>query len=336
MSQSTTISIPGSVTSIGDLAFYYSGLTNVTIPGSVTNLGLGAFAVCSSLTNVTMQNGVENIGEAGFNFCTNLTSVTIPESVTSIGERAFWFCTALPAATIPSNVTNIGQYAFSACSSMTNIAVDAHNASYSSVDGVLFNKDQTVLIQFPGGRGGSFTVPNTVTSIGSYAVGYFDPAGYSFVGPYLPSCMSLTNVIVSSTVTNIESKAFDNLINLASVHFEGNAPVCDGALNNGITTVYYLPDTTGWDAFALSAGVPTALWLPAIETGDASFGVQTNQFGFNINWASDRTVVVEASTGLANPDWIPVATNTLTAGTSFFSDSQWTNYPSRFYRLRSP
>jgi hypothetical protein len=68
-------------------------------------------------------------------------------------------------------------------------------------------------------------------------------------------------------------------------------------------------------------------------TGD-SFGVKTNQFGLNINWASGQTVVVEASTNLIN--WQPLQTNTLTTGSAYFSDPQWTNYPSRFYRLRSP
>jgi hypothetical protein len=67
----------------------------------------------------------------------------------------------------------------------------------------------------------------------------------------------------------------------------------------------------------------------------ANFGFQTNQFGFNLNWASDQTVVVEACTNLANPVWTPVGTNTLTGGSSYFSDPDSTNYPGRFYRLRS-
>jgi hypothetical protein len=83
-------------------------------------------------------------------------------------------------------------------------------------------------------------------------------------------------------------------------------------------------------------GRPTALWLPQVQTSHTSFGVQTNQFGFNINWASGMVVVVEACTNLAHPTWSPVGTNTLTGGSSYFSDPQWTNYPTRFYRLRSP
>jgi hypothetical protein len=78
------------------------------------------------------------------------------------------------------------------------------------------------------------------------------------------------------------------------------------------------------------------LWTPQVQTSDTSFGVRTNRFGFNINWASDRVVVVEACTNLANPTWNPVGTNTLTGGWCYFSDPDWTNYPGRFYRLRSP
>ena len=59
-------------------------------------------------------------------------------------------------------------------------------------------------------------------------------------------------------------------------------------------------------------------------------------FGFIISWATNVPVVVEACTNLANPVWFPLQTNTLTGGSFYFSDSQWTNYPARFYRFRSP
>src|ERR1035438_7706291 len=104
---------------------------------------------------------------------------------------------------------------------------------------------------------------------------------------------------------------------------------------NGNVTVYYLPGTTGWD-YILFESTFTALWLPPAQTTDSSFGVKTNQFGFNIDWASGQTVVVEVCTNLLNPDWQPVQTNMLTTGSVYFSDPQWMNYPGRFYRLRSP
>jgi len=101
-------------------------------------------------------------------------------------------------------------------------------------------------------------------------------------------------------------------------------------------TIYYLPGTTGWDDFSTNTGLPTALWTPPGQISDAGLGVRTNQFGFTINWAGAVTVVVEASTNLANPAWIPLATNTLTSGSAYFSDPQWTNYPARFYRVTWP
>jgi hypothetical protein len=167
----------------------------------------------------------------------------------------------------------------------------------------------------------SITVPNSVTNIGDQA----------FIG-----CSSLTNVTIGTNVTSIAVNAFINCGSLTGVYFTGNAPSANPAVFDGDNnaTVYYLPDTTGWGP--TFDGLPTALWLPKVQTNDGSFGVKTNQFGFNVNWASGQTVVVEACTNLAHPIWSPVATNTLTGGSSYFSDPAWTNYPRRFYRLRSP
>jgi hypothetical protein len=66
-----------------------------------------------------------------------------------------------------------------------------------------------------------------------------------------------------------------------------------------------------------------------------AFGLQTNQFGFIISWSTNASVSVEACTNLANATWTPLQNNTLTDGWSYFSDSQRTNHPARFYRLRS-
>jgi hypothetical protein len=124
---------------------------------------------------------------------------------------------------------------------------------------------------------------------------------------------------------------------LSKVFFDGNAPSIGFNAFSGINATYYhLPGSTGWSTDFGYWYWPVAVWQPQIQTGDASFGVRTNQFGFNIAWASGMSVVVEASTNLANPTWVPLATNTLTSDSTYFSDPQWTNYPSRFYRLRWP
>jgi hypothetical protein len=122
-------------------------------------------------------------------------------------------------------------------------------------------------------------------------------------------------------------------------YYLGNAPSVDRYPYNIGATTYYLPGTTGWDDFRYVTGLQTIPWYlpnPTILNFEPNFGVQTNRFGFTISWATNISVVVEACTNFANPVWQPVQTNTLTGGLCYFSDPTWTNYPARFYRLRSP
>ncbi len=223
----TSITIPNSVTSIGDYAFGgCSSLTSITIPNSVTSIGDGAFARCSSLASVTIPNGVTSIGDFAFGECYSLTSITIPNSVTSIGNNAFQYCyfltsitipnsvtsigdcafkscSSLASVTIPNSVTSIGSLAFYGCSSLTSINVDANNANYCSIDGVLFSKDKTTLIQYPiGNTRSEYIIPNSVTSIRSYA---------------FSDCSSLTSITIPNSVTSIVKYAFDNCKSLTSI-----------------------------------------------------------------------------------------------------------------------
>ena len=204
---SNTINVYGTnlpVTSIGNSAFRScTGLTGVTIPSSVTSIGNSAFDSCTGLTGVTIPGSVTSIGNSAFDNCTGLTSVTIPGSVTSIGSNAFSFCARLTSVTIPSSVSSIGYSPFSCCGDLISIIVDALNATYSSsVDGVLFDKNKTSLVQYPGGKSGSYTIPNSVASIGKYA----------FFG-----CLGLTSVTIRSSVTSIGDHAFDACTGLTSV-----------------------------------------------------------------------------------------------------------------------
>jgi hypothetical protein len=101
-------------------------------------------------------------------------------------------------------------------------------------------------------------------------------------------------------------------------------------------TAYYLPGTTGWGAFAAASHVRTVLWNPQVQSSDASFGVWTNRFGFTITGTTNIPIMVEACTNLASASWTPLQGCTLTNGSFFFSDSEWTNHTRRFYRIRSP
>ena len=111
---------------------------------------------------------MNSIGKYAFYGCSSLTNITIPNSVTSIGNYAFSECSSITSITIPKYVTSIGDNAFLGCSSLTNIIVDPNNSKYSNYehDGVLYNKDITELIRFPGGKT-NVTIPNSVTTIGN-------------------------------------------------------------------------------------------------------------------------------------------------------------------------
>jgi hypothetical protein len=119
-----------------------------------------------NITTAIIENGVTSIGSFAFFYCAALTSITIRESVTSIGMMAFSGCIALPSITISSSVTTIGNAAFTACTALTSINVNSENANYSSENGVLFNKNKTILICYPAGKTeNDYIVPNTVTNI---------------------------------------------------------------------------------------------------------------------------------------------------------------------------
>jgi hypothetical protein len=215
----------------------------------------------------------------------------------------------LTSLTIRDSVSIIGTVAFASCTSLTNVTI---GNGVSIIDSAAFASCANLT---------SVSIGNSVTSIGN---GAFE------------ECTSLTSVTIPDSVTRIVDYAFAYCTSLTGVYFQGNAPSVDANVffQTGNVTVYYLPGTTGWGT--TFGGRPAVLWNPLVQTSDASFGVRTNRFGFTITGTPNIPIVVEATTNLANPAWTPVGTNTLIGGSSYFSDPNWTNYPGRFYRIRSP
>ena len=205
---SKTVTIPSTidgykVTEIGDDAFEgCTGLTSVTIPSSVKRIKYYAFEGCTGLTSVTIPSSVTEIGDSAFAGCTGLKSVTIPNSVTEIGNIAFEGCTSLKSVTIPSSVTEIGIDAFGGCTGLKSITVDKNNKNYTSVEGVLFNKNKTKILGYPNAKGSSYVIPSSVTEIGYSA----------FYG-----CTGLKSVTIPSSVKKIGDSAFVGCTGLKSV-----------------------------------------------------------------------------------------------------------------------
>ncbi len=181
----TSVTLPNSITSIGENAFYgCSALTSITLSSQLTAIGRETFQGCTSLSSITIPDGVTTIGEQAFKDCSSLSSITIPNSVTSIGERAFWGCNGLTSITLPSSVTTMGGAAFSGCTSLTSIKLPE---SLTSLGESVFYGCPLKSIELPN----SFTVipenlfsnndfqyiklGNNVKSIGKSAFGSYEP-----------------------------------------------------------------------------------------------------------------------------------------------------------------
>ena len=234
----TTYTLPTSVTSIGESAFYECiSLTSITIPNSVTSIGEDAFRYCSSLTSFIIPNSVTSIGRGAFNYCSSLTNIqvesgnsfyssengilfnadkttllqypagktettyTIPTSVTNIGECAFGECTSLTSVAISNSVTTIGYGAFGGCTSLASVTI---SNSVTTIGYNAFANCSSLT---------SVTISNSVTTI--------ERAVFA-------NCSSLTSVIIPNSVTTIGYNAFANCSSLTSV-----------TIPNSVTTIGY-------------------------------------------------------------------------------------------------
>jgi BspA type Leucine rich repeat region (6 copies) len=249
---------------------------------------------------------VVGIRNKAFDHRTTVTSVAIPEGITNIGNNAFYHCTALRKVTIPGSAGNLGGWMFSSCSSLTNATIGNGVVSIGLWEFFWCTSLTHV------------SIPDSVTSIG-YGAFYH--------------CSSLTTVTVGKNVASLGPSAFADCTNLKGIYFTGNAPTADDSVfvGAGNAIVYFLPGTVGWGS--TFAGRPTAPW-PVLNPVILSRG-PAGGYGMTVYWPTNGSVVVEACTNLTLPTWVGVSTNRLTNGSLDFSDPKQTNYPARFYRIRS-
>ena len=257
------------VTGIGDNAFRGArNLISVTLSKIVTRIGDNAFAGCWSLPMVTIPAGVTKIGDYAFASCSNLALAPLPAALQEIGTGAFTWCEKLSAVTIPAGVKKIEPAAFSACSNLQTITVADGNANYIVVDGVLFNKEKTTLVQYPAGRvATSYVIPKEVTSIGGFAfngaknlTAVIIPAGVTEIGiGAFMNCVKLTSIAIPAAVKTIGRNAFIYCQELTEIKVEAANTAytsVDGVLfDKAKKTLIKYPEGRNATAYAIPAGV---------------------------------------------------------------------------------
>ena len=261
------------VASIGDSAFYDCiRLASVEIPNSITSIGAYAFQKCTNLTSVTIPESVTWISYAVFLGCSNLERITIPDSVTGIDKFAFSGCSSLTSIAIPASVKWIGaEGVFGGCNRLTSINVSENNETFSSIDGVLYDKDKTRLMYFPSNSEiTEYVMPDSVIRIDQqvfcgnslksiYVSG--NNNNYSSINGILfnkdktilisfPSASEITEYVIPDSVTDVDWYAFwgcrslksitipDSVTSIGMYAFNNCSSLESVTIGSGITSMY--------------------------------------------------------------------------------------------------
>ena len=233
---------------------YRSSFDKLIIEDGITSIGSYAFKFCK-ITTVSLPNSLMIIGYEAFRGCTDLIAITLPNSLTNIYGSAFESCYKLASLSIPSSVKGIAGGAFEACDNISAIYVNSNNPNYTSLDGVLFSKDQTVLVQYPSGKGTTYSIPNgtividdmafrrsnltsvkipqTVNTINYYAFSLCEnltsieiPNGVKEIGDYVfHYCKNLTSVKIPNSLESIGFSNFYGCVSLKNVYVNWMNPL---------------------------------------------------------------------------------------------------------------
>jgi hypothetical protein len=302
-----SVTIPNSVTAIGELAFGYSNLASITIPASVNHLRDGAFYGCSNLTSFSIPNSVTRIGKAVFLGCSKLSSLVIPDGVKKIEESTFYQCTNLASVTIPGSVQHIGRNAFAYCTHLASIAL---SDSITVIDESAFCHSGLV----------SADIPNSVTEIQPFVFANCNALTAVSIPPSITQigngafyeCSALSSVTIPTSVKTVGDYAFYGCKNLTSFTFPnqikttGYATVAN-CVNLSSADVHSL---TGLGDYAFLGDNFTTIKLPAKMTsiGKGAFYENKSKMTVTVYWENPLSVPTDDDSPFA---YVNVSKSTL-------------------------
>ncbi len=192
--QLASVNLPEGVAAIPDSTFFFcTSLATLSMPSTVRSVGVRAFYNCNHLTSLPLPDALETIDDYAFSLCYGVREIQLPSALRTIGYKAFENCSKVKKINIPASVSEIRALPFAGCTSLYKIIVAEENTSFSSLDGVLYDKAQTTLLCYPSAKLGDFTLPSSVNTIGEY--GFY-------------SCRFLENIELKSSLTTIKEGAF--------------------------------------------------------------------------------------------------------------------------------
>ena len=222
----------GELTAVGEGACRNKSFTSITLPESVTSIGDYAFEICQSLTDINMPEAVTEIGYRAFQLCVDIVELIMPEGLTDISSYAFYGCSGLQRMILPSTVTYIGDRAFSGCTGELIVNCDIPDYSKRSEEGVFYDSRFTRV-----------TIGNSVTEIGEWAFEECEELTSVSFGENIASighgafygCSGITSLEIPDSVTDLGGSAFCECTGLASVTIGDNIRVIGSSVFYGCT-----------------------------------------------------------------------------------------------------